>query len=58
MNPQDTAWLQEALALARQGFGQTSPNPMVGAVVVRDGEVAGRGVHIYENLQTRGSPGD
>ncbi len=35
----------EALALARMGWGLTSPNPMVGAVVVRDGEVIGRGFH-------------
>ena len=46
---QDAAWLQEALELARQGRGQTSPNPMVGAVIVRHGEVLGRGFHIYAN---------
>lgn len=44
MNP---AFLREALELARKGQGQTSPNPMVGAVLVRDGEVAGRGFHTY-----------
>ena len=32
-----------ALALARRGLGQTWPNPAVGAVVVRDGSVVGRG---------------
>ncbi len=36
-----------AIALARQGRGLTSPNPMVGAVLVRDGEVVGRGFHTY-----------
>jgi diaminohydroxyphosphoribosylaminopyrimidine deaminase / 5-amino-6-(5-phosphoribosylamino)uracil reductase len=41
------AFLREALELARQGKGQTSPNPMVGAVLVRDGEVVGRGFHTY-----------
>lgn len=37
--------MHEALALARQGLGRTSPNPAVGAVVVRDGQVVGRGFH-------------
>ena len=35
----------EALHLARQAWGQTSPNPMVGAVVVKDGMIVGRGYH-------------
>ena len=34
-----------ALQLAERGWGQTAPNPMVGAVVVRDGEVVGEGHH-------------
>lgn len=34
-----------ALDLARQGQGKTSPNPMTGAVVVKDGEVVGTGFH-------------
>lgn len=37
--------MQQALALARQGEGYTSPNPMVGAVLVKNGEVVGRGYH-------------
>ena len=37
--------MQEALGLARMGWGLTSPNPMVGAVVVRDGVIIGRGYH-------------
>ncbi len=41
----DTIFMQEALKLARKGLGKTSPNPMVGAVVVRDGEIVGRGWH-------------
>ncbi len=44
MNP---SFLREAFELARRGKGQTSPNPMVGAVLVRDGEVVGRGFHTY-----------
>ncbi len=34
-----------AVAEARKGLGRTSPNPAVGAVVVRDGRVVGRGFH-------------
>ena len=34
-----------ALSLAKKGQGYTSPNPMVGAVIVKDGEVVGRGYH-------------
>jgi len=41
----DTIFMQEALKLARKGLGKTSPNPMVGAVVVREGEIVGRGWH-------------
>ena len=37
----DRLFMQEALGLARMGWGLTSPNPMVGAVVVRDGVIKG-----------------
>jgi diaminohydroxyphosphoribosylaminopyrimidine deaminase/5-amino-6-(5-phosphoribosylamino)uracil reductase len=37
--------MSEALELAARARGRTSPNPMVGAVVVRDGRVVGRGWH-------------
>jgi diaminohydroxyphosphoribosylaminopyrimidine deaminase/5-amino-6-(5-phosphoribosylamino)uracil reductase len=37
--------MRRALALAQQGWGQTAPNPMVGAVVVKDGVVVGEGYH-------------
>src|SRR6478752_2719974 len=43
--PDDGAWMRRALALAARGWGQTAPNPMVGAVVVRDGAVVGEGWH-------------
>jgi diaminohydroxyphosphoribosylaminopyrimidine deaminase / 5-amino-6-(5-phosphoribosylamino)uracil reductase len=36
-------FMDEAFALARQGLGATSPNPAVGAVLVRNGEIVGRG---------------
>jgi diaminohydroxyphosphoribosylaminopyrimidine deaminase/5-amino-6-(5-phosphoribosylamino)uracil reductase len=41
----DRAHLERALALAEGGRGRVSPNPLVGAVVVRDGEVIGEGHH-------------
>lgn len=41
----DRAHMRRALSLATQGWGQTAPNPMVGAVVVRDGRVVGEGWH-------------
>jgi diaminohydroxyphosphoribosylaminopyrimidine deaminase/5-amino-6-(5-phosphoribosylamino)uracil reductase len=43
--PDDGAWMRRALALAERGWGHTAPNPMVGAVVVRDGVVVGEGWH-------------
>lgn len=39
--------MRQALDLARQGLGLTSPNPAVGAVLVRDGQIAGSGFHTY-----------
>jgi diaminohydroxyphosphoribosylaminopyrimidine deaminase / 5-amino-6-(5-phosphoribosylamino)uracil reductase len=41
----DQVHLKRALALAEGGRGRVSPNPLVGAVVVRDGEVIGEGFH-------------
>jgi diaminohydroxyphosphoribosylaminopyrimidine deaminase/5-amino-6-(5-phosphoribosylamino)uracil reductase len=41
----DLRYMEEALALAARAAGRTSPNPMVGAVVVAGGEVVGRGFH-------------
>ena len=37
--------MHKALVLARKALGRTSPNPMVGAVVVRRGKVVGEGYH-------------
>jgi diaminohydroxyphosphoribosylaminopyrimidine deaminase/5-amino-6-(5-phosphoribosylamino)uracil reductase len=37
--------MRDALRLARRGYGLTSPNPMVGAVLVRGGRVIGKGWH-------------
>ncbi len=41
----EEVFMQMALRLARRGLGRTRPNPPVGAVVVRDGHVAGKGYH-------------
>ena len=41
----DEAHMRRALELAERGWGRVSPNPMVGAVVVRDGAVVGEGWH-------------
>lgn len=37
--------MKRALVLAQRGYGGTSPNPMVGAVLVRNGEIVGEGWH-------------
>ena len=42
----DKHWMRRALRLAEKGRGRTSPNPMVGAVLVKDGEVVGEGYHV------------
>ena len=41
----DTHFMRLALRLARRGYGTTSPNPMVGAVLVKGGKIIGRGWH-------------
>jgi diaminohydroxyphosphoribosylaminopyrimidine deaminase/5-amino-6-(5-phosphoribosylamino)uracil reductase len=42
---QDASFLRRALELAEGGRGQVSPNPLVGAVLVRDDDVVGEGFH-------------
>jgi diaminohydroxyphosphoribosylaminopyrimidine deaminase/5-amino-6-(5-phosphoribosylamino)uracil reductase len=47
----DEGFLRQALDLAREGIGLTSPNPNVGAVIVsRDGLIVGEGFHTYDGL--------
>jgi diaminohydroxyphosphoribosylaminopyrimidine deaminase/5-amino-6-(5-phosphoribosylamino)uracil reductase len=41
----DLEYMRRAIELARLGWGQTAPNPMVGAVVVREGAIVGEGFH-------------
>jgi diaminohydroxyphosphoribosylaminopyrimidine deaminase/5-amino-6-(5-phosphoribosylamino)uracil reductase len=45
VDARDSAFMRRALDLAKLGWGQTAPNPMVGAVVVRGGVVVGEGYH-------------
>lgn len=41
----DKRYMKRALQLARRGMGQVSPNPMVGAVIVRSGKIIAEGYH-------------
>ena len=42
--------MRRALTLARRAWGRTAPNPMVGCVIVRNGEVVGEGYHKQAGL--------
>jgi len=41
----DEIWMQRCRQLASQAAGKTSPNPLVGSVIVREGQVVGEGFH-------------
>lgn len=41
----DEQYMRLALSLAKKGYGTTSPNPMVGAVLVKDNRIVGKGYH-------------
>jgi diaminohydroxyphosphoribosylaminopyrimidine deaminase / 5-amino-6-(5-phosphoribosylamino)uracil reductase len=45
MTEVEQSWMRRALALAERGRGHVEPNPLVGAVIVRDGQVVGEGWH-------------
>jgi diaminohydroxyphosphoribosylaminopyrimidine deaminase / 5-amino-6-(5-phosphoribosylamino)uracil reductase len=47
----DLDYIQLALQLAAQGAALVTPNPLVGSVVVKDGEIVGRGYHRYDDLK-------
>ena len=47
----DEQFLRRAFELARQGFGLTSPNPNVGAVIAKGDEVLGTGFHTYDGMK-------
>ena len=46
----DKKFMARALELAANGMGHTRPNPMVGAVLVKDGEIIGEGWHEFYGL--------
>lgn len=51
VSDQECQWMQRALDLARRGIGLSSPNPVVGCVILdRDGQLAGEGWHEYDRL--------
>ena len=41
----DEAYMRRAIELAKKGEGFTNPNPMVGAVIVKDAQVIAEGYH-------------
>ena len=41
----DQDYMKRAIELAKKGEGWTTPNPMVGAVIVKDGRIIGEGYH-------------
>jgi len=45
MSDQDLTYMQQALELAEQGRGWVEPNPLVGAVIVKNGQIIGMGRH-------------
>ena len=49
----DERFMRRALTLARRGLGKTSPNPCVGAVLVRNGKIIGH-YGTKEGLFSRG----
>lgn len=42
---EDKKYMMRAITLAEKGIGMTSPNPIVGAVIVKDGQIVGEGYH-------------
>ena len=47
----DLYFLDLALALAARGEGQVKPNPLVGAVIVKEATIVGQGFHRYEGVK-------
>ncbi len=47
----DSVFMDRALELAARGVALTSPNPLVGAVLVRDSRVVGEGFHTYDGVR-------
>jgi diaminohydroxyphosphoribosylaminopyrimidine deaminase/5-amino-6-(5-phosphoribosylamino)uracil reductase len=47
----DARWMKRALELAQRGIALASPNPTVGAVLVKNGRVVGEGFHTYAGVK-------
>lgn len=47
----DEKHMKRVLALAARGAGRVSPNPLVGAVLVKNGQVVGEGYHLYQRRE-------
>ena len=45
MKNQHTGFMKHCIALALKGYGQTSPNPLVGAVIAKNGKIIAEGWH-------------
>lgn len=45
MNYEDEYFMEKALELSKKGMGFTNPNPLVGALIVKDGKIIGSGYH-------------
>jgi len=50
MNKRDLPFIDRAIELAQKGIGHTSPNPSVGAVIVKNGRIIGEGFHKKSGL--------
>jgi diaminohydroxyphosphoribosylaminopyrimidine deaminase/5-amino-6-(5-phosphoribosylamino)uracil reductase len=51
MDAHATRFMEPALELARKGTGLASPNPMVGCILVREGQIVGEGFHQYKKRE-------
>jgi diaminohydroxyphosphoribosylaminopyrimidine deaminase/5-amino-6-(5-phosphoribosylamino)uracil reductase len=51
VNEHDIRFMQHAFDLARKAIGLASPNPLVGCVIVNNGEIVGQGFHEYDGLK-------
>ena len=41
----DSDYMKIAIELAKKGIGKVNPNPLVGAVIVKNGKIIGKGFH-------------
>jgi diaminohydroxyphosphoribosylaminopyrimidine deaminase/5-amino-6-(5-phosphoribosylamino)uracil reductase len=51
MREEDLYFLDLTLALAAKGEGHVKPNPLVGAIVVKNGVIVGQGFHRYDGVK-------